>query len=82
MQRKGCALVVSDTDDNPDPPLIESADWGYFRLRRGGYEPAKLTEWIERIRSTGWKEAFVFFKHEDDGAGPQLAASFLERFEA
>jgi len=82
LKKKDYALVASDTDDEPDPPVVESTDWGYFRLRRAEYEPAKLTEWSARIRATGWKEAFVFFKHEDDGAGPALAASFAEQFMA
>jgi hypothetical protein len=30
------------------------------------------------MRTQGWEEAFVFFKHEDEGKGPALAARFLE----
>jgi len=33
-----------------------------------------------RFRSStqGWNDAFVFFKHEDEGKGPQMAKRFLE----
>jgi len=71
------ALVVSDVDDAPEPPLVATADWGYFRLRRTAYAPDALARWLERARAAGWREAFVFFKHEDAGTGPKLAAEFL-----
>jgi len=25
-----------------------------------------------------WKDAFIFFKHEEEGKGPQMAKRFLE----
>jgi len=25
-----------------------------------------------------WDQAYVFFKHEDEGIGPKLAAEFIE----
>jgi hypothetical protein len=28
----------------------------------------------------GWREAFVFFKHEDAGKGPAMAGRFRELF--
>lgn len=71
------ALVVSDVDDAPEPPLVPTADWGYFRLRRTAYAPDALASWLSRAREQGWHEAFVFFKHEDAGTGPKLAAEFL-----
>ena len=32
----------------------------------------------DRLRRAGFERAFVFFKHEDDGIGPRLAARFGE----
>ena len=49
-----------------------------LRLRRAGYLPADLVHTAREIEKTGWEEAFVFFKHEDEGAGPMLAAQFLQ----
>ncbi|MGI9068907.1 MAG: DUF72 domain-containing protein [Pyrinomonadaceae bacterium] len=72
------ALVVSDTDDMPATHIDKTADWGYLRLRRVNYSEENLAEWLERIRAQGWKETFVFFKHEDEGTGPKLAAQFLK----
>lgn len=71
-------LVVSDTDDLPATHIDKTADWGYLRLRRVNYSEENLVEWLGRIRSQGWKETFLFFKHEDEGTGPKLAGQFLE----
>ena len=36
-----------------------------------------LAEWRRRIESQPWQEAFVFFKHEDEGRGPKFAREFV-----
>jgi uncharacterized protein YecE (DUF72 family) len=46
------------------------------RLRRERYTEAQLREWIKRIKAPKWKDTYVFFKHEDEGTGPKLAAQF------
>jgi uncharacterized protein YecE (DUF72 family) len=77
LRARNAALVVSDVDEAPEPPLVPTADWGYFRLRRTAYAPEALATWLARARAQPWKEAFVFFKHEDAGTGPKLAGEFL-----
>jgi uncharacterized protein YecE (DUF72 family) len=62
----------------PTTHIDKTADWGYMRLRRVNYSEENLAEWHERIRAQDWKEMFVFFKHEDEGTGPKLAAQFLK----
>ncbi len=71
-------LVVSDTDDMPTTHIDKTADWGYLRLRRVNYSPENLADWVRRIRDQNWQETFLFFKHEDAGTGPRLAAEFLQ----
>jgi uncharacterized protein YecE (DUF72 family) len=71
-------LVVSDTDDMPTTHIDKTADWGYLRLRRVNYSEENLAEWVARINAQNWKETFLFFKHEDAGTGPRLAAEFLK----
>jgi uncharacterized protein YecE (DUF72 family) len=71
------ALCVSDTDDLPTQRIDKTADWGYLRLRRVNYPETELKEWIKRISAQQWTSTFVFFKHEDEGTGPKLAAQFL-----
>ena len=78
LQRHSRALCVSDTDDLPAHRIDKTADWGYMRLRRVQYSDTDLTEWIKRIEAQKWETTFVFFKHEDEGTGPKLAAKFLE----
>ncbi len=80
LREAGAAQVVSDADDDAAPEaLTGTASWGYLRLRRSDYDDAALRAWAERIRAQAWDEAFVFFKHEDDGpAGPAVAQRFLE----
>jgi uncharacterized protein YecE (DUF72 family) len=74
------ALCAADTDENAGR-LVATADWGYLRLRREAYTETDLAGWAARVRSQPWREAFVFFKHEEAGAGPALAAAFLRALE-
>jgi uncharacterized protein YecE (DUF72 family) len=78
LRKKDSALVISDTDEKPLTEIINTATWGYLRLRRTVYDENDLTEWMKRVQNQKWKDTFVFFKHEDDGVGPKLAAQFLE----
>ena len=78
LKDRDCALVVSDTDEKPLSEIINTATWGYLRLRRTNYDDTQLAEWMKRVNDQKWKDAFVFFKHEDEGVGPKLAAKFLE----
>jgi uncharacterized protein YecE (DUF72 family) len=72
------ALCLADADDELEVPLVKTASWGYLRLRRPGYSAEELAEWHKWVRDQKWKNAFVFFKHEDAGAGPKMAAEFLD----
>jgi uncharacterized protein YecE (DUF72 family) len=78
LRERGAAWCVADTGEEGDPPFVSTADWGYLRLRRMAYEENDLKAWADRIREQAWNEAFVFFKHEEAGAGPKLAARFME----
>ena len=78
LNGRNLALVVSDTDDMPTTHIDKTADWGYLRLRRVNYSEENLSEWVGRINQQQWSDTFVFFKHEDEGTGPKLAAQFLQ----
>lgn len=77
LKKYNCALCISETDDEAETPFAATADWGYLRLRRQDYAEGDLANWVKRITAQKWKEAFVFFKHEDEGAGPKLATEFI-----
>jgi hypothetical protein len=36
-----------------------------------------LEAWANRIKGERWQNAFVFFKHEEEGKGPAMATRFL-----
>jgi uncharacterized protein YecE (DUF72 family) len=75
------ALCVADTEGGPagdDLPLVATASFGYLRLRRDDYGDADLVRWLARIRAKPWSQAYVFFKHEDEGAAPRLARRLME----
>jgi len=77
LRARGMAVVCADTDESEeDEPIVSTASWGYLRLRRPDYDDGDLARWAEAVRGTGWDRAFVFFKHEDEGAGPALAGRF------
>jgi uncharacterized protein YecE (DUF72 family) len=78
LRSQNRALCVSDTDDMPASHIDKTSDWGYMRLRRVSYSESDLKEWIARMRAQEWTNTFVFFKHEDEGTGPKLAAQFLD----
>jgi uncharacterized protein YecE (DUF72 family) len=80
-----CAADMGGGDeDEPEQevPLVATTDWGYLRLRRDTYTDADLHAWAERIRKQPWQRVFVFFKHEEEGQAPKLAARFDELFTA
>ncbi len=72
------ALCLAEAEDDLEVPFVATADWGYLRLRRPDYSDAELKTWAKRVGEQGWRDAFVFFKHEDEGKGPQMAKRFLE----
>jgi uncharacterized protein YecE (DUF72 family) len=79
LRERNAALVCADTEESGETgaPIVATADWGYLRLRRGDYDAATLLPWAERIRSQPWRQAFVFFKHED---GKPLGWPVIQQF--
>lgn len=74
LRARNAALAIVE-DEDATTPAVATADWGYFRLRAVDYTDARLRGWIDTIRTigAGWRDAFVFFKHEERGTGPALA---------
>lgn len=81
LKTYNAALCVADTDAG-HTPLVATADFGYFRLRDEGYDAKALEQWARDVRTLGaqWRDAFVFFKHEESGEGPKLAEQFAALF--
>lgn len=64
LKAAGAALCLSEREDNAPPPLVETAPWGYVRLRLETYSDADLRQWASRLAATSWSETFVYFMHE------------------
>ena len=75
---KGLSLCLADTDEEPAQEIISTAPWGYLRLRRTDYTDADLSLWRDRILAQPWEQAFVFYKHEGEAKGPEMALRFRE----
>ena len=78
LRKRGSSLCIADTDEHPAEEIISTAPWGYLRLRRSDYTEADLSLWMERILAQKWERAYVFFKHEEEAKGPEMAVRFLE----
>ncbi len=78
LRARGFSLCLADTDENPAEEVITTATWGYLRLRRAAYTAADLSRWLAMIRSQNWEKALVFFKHEEEAKGPEMAVHFRQ----
>ncbi len=76
LRKSRCGLCVSDTEPDSSAEIVATAPFGYLRLRRPDYSGADLASWRARIVSQEWDSAYVFFKHESEAAGPQMAERF------
>jgi uncharacterized protein YecE (DUF72 family) len=72
------ALCIAEAETDLAIPFVSTADWGYLRLRRPDYGDAELKTWAKQVRRQEWRDAFIFFKHEEKGKGPQMASRFVE----
>jgi len=64
LRASGASLCLSEREDNAPPPLVETAPWGYVRLRLEEYSERDLQQWADRLLETGWKQIHVYFMHE------------------
>jgi uncharacterized protein YecE (DUF72 family) len=69
LEAAGASLCHSEREDNAPPPLVETAPFGYVRLRLETYSEADLRQWAERLAATGWREIFAYFMHEPTAPG-------------
>ena len=64
LKEAGAALCLSEREDDAPPPLVETAPWGYVRLRLEEYSDDDLARWAARLASTAWQDIHVYFMHE------------------
>ena len=81
LRSRRVALCVADSE-KLSTPLELTADYAYFRLRDEGYQQADIERWADAIRGLdGARDAFVYFKHEEQGLGPEFARRLIEAIE-
>jgi uncharacterized protein YecE (DUF72 family) len=78
LRNHQAVLCIAEAENDLEIPFVSTADWGYLRLRRPDYGDSELKTWVKRVQDQKWRDAFIFFKHEDEGKGPQMAKRFLE----
>jgi len=81
LRKAGVVLVVTETDEAPDPPLTVTGPFLYLRLRRTAYADADLDAWAARIEPflADGRDAYAFFRHDERGEAARRALSLAER---
>jgi len=75
LKAAGAALCLSEREDATPPTLVQTAPWGYVRLRLESYSDTDLAAWAERLAATQWQEVHAYFMHEP--TAPGYAAQLL-----
>ncbi len=73
--------IVDDEDADGQTGFDAIGARGYLRLRRQQYSTAALRRWAKMVAGADWEGAYLFFKHEDESAGPNLAVRLQEMFD-
>ena len=83
LRARNLALCVAD-QESLWTPLEVTASYAYFRLRDEGYTPDEIVDWAQRVRAAtqGCSDVYVYFKHEEEGKGPQFAQAFMQALQA
>ena len=79
LSARNLALCVADSEKMSTPVRV-TADYAYFRLRDEGYTPTHIQAWAETIarETAGCRDVFVYFKHEEEGKGPEFARILMD----
>jgi uncharacterized protein YecE (DUF72 family) len=79
LRARNLALCVADSEKLSTPVEI-TADYAYFRLRDEGYVADDIARWAQTIKekTSSCGEVFVYFKHEEEGKGPEFARMLMD----
>ena len=76
LRERDIAMCVAEQDEFKSP-VVCTASWGYLRLHRMNYDEPALVEWARCVAAQPWKEAYVYFKHDEGtGSGPPAVETF------
>ena len=80
LRARHVALCIADSE-KMSTPVEATAEYTYFRLRDEGYQQADLHKWASTVKALPARDAFVYFKHEEQGLGPDFAKRFTAEFQ-
>jgi len=73
LRERNLALCIADSD-KMSTTVVATADYTYFRLRDEGYQQPDIERWAGTIKqASAANPAYVYFKHEEQGKGPEFA---------
>lgn len=80
LRDRNLALCIADSETRKTP-IIATADYAYLRLRDEGYQEPDIAAWAASIRDLHARctDVFVYFKHEDEGKGPEFGRMLREQ---
>jgi uncharacterized protein YecE (DUF72 family) len=83
LRERNLALCVADSEKR-STPVVTTADYAYLRLRDEGYTEAHIAQWAATVKdlSTRCTDVYVYFKHEDEGKGPEFGRMLQEKLAA
>jgi uncharacterized protein YecE (DUF72 family) len=85
LREAGAVLCATDLDDLEEPPTIRrTGPFLYLRLRRSSYSEAELDAWAARVApfTADGLDAYVVFRHDEDGTSALRAEGFPARVTA
>jgi len=79
LRQRRMALCVADSE-KMSTPVVVTADYAYFRLRDEGYTADDIRRWGDTIagQTKSCRDVFVYFKHEEEGKGPEFARLLMD----
>jgi uncharacterized protein YecE (DUF72 family) len=79
LSRRNIALCLAESE-RLEVPKVLTADFGYFRLRKADYPESAREEIAQQVRGLldGGRDAYVYFKHEEDPHGALWAEELFK----
>ena len=77
LRERRVALCFADSE-KMSTPIEVTAGYAYLRLRDEGYQQADIERWASTVATLpDVTDVFVYFKHEEEGLGPDFAQRFI-----
>jgi uncharacterized protein YecE (DUF72 family) len=83
LAEAGAVLCATEAEDDETPPTLRrTGPFLYLRLRRHDYTGVELDAWHDRLEPflAAGDDAYVFFRHDETGRGPELALELAATF--